>query len=403
MARKQLLALFICNLTPYLIGNSLLPLLPFYVRQKGAGAGITGIYLALAFGALTAGTLAGGWLAGKTIRRKATIAASASLASLALVLMGVVGHLVGLVVAIVICWFVCGVQLATVSILTGALASAGRRGVVFGVVGSSLAMGGLIAGLFAGRVVDRWGFDALFAGLAVVVLVPAVVAQGLAVPRGAAVPVRTRHQGIAAVTHPAIWLLLGASTLAYVSHFMGGLGRPLAMGQLGFDSTAISSTGAIAGAVNLPLPFLIGWLSDRVGRRPLLVLCYLAGAAGVGSVLVASSLWHFWTSQVFSAVLGVSLSVGPALMADMVPEEARSASLARFAATPWLGGVVGYAGAGAVIETAGLAAALSVGLLLPLGSVLLVMLGRTARPVPTPDALKRTTTTLAVATAAPGR
>lgn len=402
MARKQLLVLFICNLTPYLIGNSLLPLLPFYVREKGAGAGITGIYLALAFGALTAGTLAGGWLAGKTTRRKATIAASASLASLALVLMGAVGHLVGLVVALVICWFVCGVQLATVSILTGALASAGRRGLVFGVVGSSLAMGGLIAGLFAGRVVDRWGFDALFAGLAVVVLVPAVMAQGLAVPRSVAVPVRTRHQGTAA-THPAIWLLLGASALAYVSHFMGGLGRPLAMVQLGFDSTAISSTGAIAGAVNLPLPFLIGWLSDRVGRRPLLVLCYLAGAAGVGSVLVASSLWHFWASQVFSAVLGVSLSVGPALMADMVPEEARSASLARFAATPWLGGVVGYAGAGAVIEAAGLAAALSIGLLLPLSSVLLVVLGRTVRPAPVPGALKRTTTTLAVAAAAPGR
>jgi MFS family permease len=62
MKTKQLIALFICNLVPFLVGNLLLALLPIYAIELGASETIAGIYLGLAFATLAIGTLLSGWL-----------------------------------------------------------------------------------------------------------------------------------------------------------------------------------------------------------------------------------------------------------------------------------------------------------------------------------------------------
>jgi MFS family permease len=55
------------------------------------------------------------------------------------------------------------------------------------------------------------------------------------------------------------------------------LGRSLLMNDLSFGAMAISTTGAIGGIVGMPLPLLVGWLSDRAARRIFLYLGCLAG------------------------------------------------------------------------------------------------------------------------------
>ena len=36
MSKKQILALFVCSLVPWTVGNGLVPLLPVYATQLGA-------------------------------------------------------------------------------------------------------------------------------------------------------------------------------------------------------------------------------------------------------------------------------------------------------------------------------------------------------------------------------
>ena len=72
MSRKQLIGLVVTYLVPFLVGNSLLVLLPLHMQALGAEAGATGFYLALAFGALAVGTLSGGWISQTFQRRKPT-------------------------------------------------------------------------------------------------------------------------------------------------------------------------------------------------------------------------------------------------------------------------------------------------------------------------------------------
>jgi len=174
----------------------------------------------------------------------------------------------------------------------------------------------------------------------------------------------------------AFMLLLSASILAHVSNFITGLGRPLAMDALDFDATAIASTIAISGAVNIPLPVIIGWLSDRMGRRPLLVWCYLAVTVGVGLLTVSTSIWQFWLAQIFITLIRSGIAIGSALITDLVPPEHLSASLSRFSATPFIGGVIGYAFGGMAIQAFGLTPALVIATVLALVATGLVVAGQ---------------------------
>src|SRR5207249_6298201 len=133
------------------------------------------------------------------------------------------------------------------------------------------------------------------------------------------------------------WLLI-ANTVAWLSVFISDLGRPLQMDKLGFDAAAISGAVAIGGAVSLPLPFLLGWLSDRLGRQRLIALCFLAGAIGLIFLTISTTLWHFWISTALLATISSSTVVGSALVTDLIPPESLGKALSRYGATNWIAG-----------------------------------------------------------------
>jgi MFS family permease len=79
-------------------------------------------------------------------------------------------------------------------------------------------------------------------------------------------------------------------------------------------AAAISSIGAIGGAFALPLPSLIGWLSDRVERKRLLALSHLIGTVDLLILAASASLWRFWVVASLMAVfVSVSGAVGSRL------------------------------------------------------------------------------------------
>ncbi|MCB0226087.1 MAG: hypothetical protein KDI02_20530, partial [Anaerolineae bacterium] len=62
MAKKQLLALFFCNLIIWSLGNGLVPLLPVYAATLGTTPAVIGYYMAASYLAMALGTIATGRL-----------------------------------------------------------------------------------------------------------------------------------------------------------------------------------------------------------------------------------------------------------------------------------------------------------------------------------------------------
>jgi len=164
MSKKQILALFVCSLVPWTVGNGLVPLLPVYATQLGADPAAAGYYLAFSYFALAVGAVSAGWLSDRLQRRKMPLIV-AGLAGIPIAwLIGRVGGIWGLSVLTAMLWFCGGLGLALIGILTGLSAGEDERGKIFGILSLTGGMGALIGGLATGFIVDRWGFPSTAPG-----------------------------------------------------------------------------------------------------------------------------------------------------------------------------------------------------------------------------------------------
>lgn len=372
MRRQQLFALFISNITTFFIGNALLPLLPVYVRELGAETSATGIYLGLAFGSLAVGTLASGWLSDRFHRRRLFMSLSAVVSFPALLLMGHVHSMEALGLLLMIVWFAGGINSGMVNILTGLFANAENRGRTFGIISLSHGFAGILGGLVGGPAMEYGGFAALTAVVALSQVVLYITSRMIEDGEGShGTPQAAAGENPA--IHTTLLILLIASTLIYVAHFTLGLARPIAMDDLGFSPAAIASLSVITGIITLPLPVLAGWLSDRFDRKQLLLVCYVAGLAGALVLLPAVDLWHFWVSVGLLALTRAASTIGAALVTDLVACDSLGRQLSYFGATSWYGGVIGYMGAGIIIQSIGLEAVFIISALLPALAIVLTL------------------------------
>ena len=189
-----------------------------------------------------------------------------------------------------------------------------ERGKVFGVLQVCGGLGAVIGGLTLGPLADRWGYPTMFAVASGTMLVAALAAFLLE----ERTPGSDRPEGVEATKRQAGWgvafsLLFTAGLVAPLAYYVGLMSRSLVMGTLGFGAAAISSTAVAAGIVAIPLPFVIGWLSDRAGRKTILAACYLAIATSLsGALAEATSLWHFRVAMALGATMSTTLAVGSA-------------------------------------------------------------------------------------------
>jgi MFS family permease len=374
MRKRQLFALFICQLVPFTVGNATIALMPLYVTRFGAEPGLTGSYLASTLFALTMGTLAGGWLSARVQRRREFILGTALLNIPGNLLMGQATELWQLIILTGLVWFLAGIAVSMVSILAGLFAEESERGRVFGVLGIAAGLGGVFGGAGCGFIVTQWGFGTLFLTCAAL-----WIFQPLVVPLlqdKDVVQVRPGELAAGPTRPPlglAFYMLLVASTIASTSGFIASLGRPLQMNKLGFDSQSIASVVSVAGMIGLPLPFMIGWLSDRFGRYRFLVLCYLSGGFSLLVLAASTALWQFWLAAAIGTIMNAGGVAGQALITDLVPPEGLSVALSRFGATGWIGGMIGLLGAGYAIQTLGMTTTLILSAAVALTSVVLLI------------------------------
>jgi FSR family fosmidomycin resistance protein-like MFS transporter len=126
--------------------------------------------------------------------------------------------------------------------------------------------------------------------------------------------------------------------LVYLSAMLGGGGRGLGVLNvfvplylsvvLHLDKTTVALMYTLLVIGSVPGPVVAGWLSDRIGRKPLIVGAYLFGAlALVGFVLAGSNVTLLWLAivplSIFNFVESPQLQ---ALLSDIAPPALRDAS-----------------------------------------------------------------------------
>src|SRR5688572_25866902 len=114
---------------------------------------------------------------------------------------------------------------------------------------------------------------------------------------------------------------------------------------------------------------LLGALSDRYGRRPVLLLSVLGSAFGYYLFGVGGALWVLLLSRLIDGITGGNLATASAYIADITPRHERAKSFALLGAAFGLGFILGPALGGLLSQISLTAPAYAAGTLSLLSAV----------------------------------
>ncbi|MEM1360663.1 MAG: MFS transporter [Pseudomonadota bacterium] len=121
---------------------------------------------------------------------------------------------------------------------------------------------------------------------------------------------------------------------------------PALLLEMGVPSVAqAASIGGLLSLVFALMQFLfgpmLGSLSDRFGRRPVLILSLLTVAVDYAILATATTLWLFFVARIVSGIASATFSVANAVLADLSPPEKRAAAFGLTGAAFGIGFVLG--------------------------------------------------------------
>ncbi|MFU8763512.1 MAG: MFS transporter [Haliea sp.] len=116
---------------------------------------------------------------------------------------------------------------------------------------------------------------------------------------------------------------------------------PFLSPQLGADKIDIAliivTYAAFAGISG---PFW-GRLSDRLGRKPVIMVCLAGAAVSYVMLALASELWMIFAARAFAGIMAGNLGVASAMMSDITSHEKRAKGMGMIGAAFGLGLVLG--------------------------------------------------------------
>jgi MFS family permease len=193
-------------------------------------------------------------------------------------------------------------------------------------------IGGLLISVVGWRgAVLVFGIPAVIIALAILVLV-----RETGVDREAAVAQGSVRQAVSTILRDP------DHRWTYLASVLGGGGRGLGVVNLfallyltsviHVDDDMANLMYGFLIVLSVPMPLVAGWLSDRVGRRPIIIGVYLGGAAAFAVfMLVGSALVGLWLGIMLMGLFSFAESPQlQALLADIAPPGIRDASFALY-------------------------------------------------------------------------
>lgn len=355
---RQLFYLFLCSFAIFFIGFGLFPILPLYATEFGASPSFIGVYLAITYIAISLGSALSGQLSERFSRRRLFIV-SGLMGIPALILLGQAQGLWQVVILTALVWFTGGVGLSISNVLTSLHTSSSTRGKAFGMLALASPLSALISGLLVGRLVEWGGYPLMFTGMALVwTLWPFLAITRVEdKPDCDSAPGSSSQPSTDPFPPGLVFLLLLLTTLlASMTVNVGRMGLSMVMKEMQFSVNDISTANAIGGLVTIPLTLLTGVFSDRLGRKRFLALGYLIAMCSAVMLVFARNLWEFWVvSGLVLASRSMISSMAPAYATDLVRRRYLGKALPLVTATNWVSGVIGFVGAGYVLDRFGAA------------------------------------------------
>jgi MFS family permease len=213
-------------------------------------------------------------------------------------------------------------------------------------------IGGLLISVVGWRgAVLVFGIPAVIIALAILVLV-----RETGVDREAAVAQGSVRQAVSTILRDP------DHRWTYLASVLGGGGRGLGVVNLfallyltsviHVDDDMANLMYGFLIVLSVPMPLVAGWLSDRVGRRPIIIGVYLGGAAAFAVfMLVGSALVGLWLGILLMGLFSFAESPQlQALLADIAPPGIRDASFALYFTLAFGVGSLWVAVYGAIID-----------------------------------------------------
>jgi MFS family permease len=388
---QPLVHLFASSFIVLFVGMGLFPILPLYASQFGATKTMIGVYFSAMYISNAVGSMLPAWLADRVTRKSLFVGASA-LGVPALLLLAEAAALWQVIVLTAILWFSGGVVMGLVGVFTGLYSNGGSRGKSFSLMSLPMPMGTLIGGAAVGELVIWKGYSLMFTVLGgiwtALPLIGLLLLKDKQMPK-AATPAKVLK---AQPKFSNLYYLLLASTLvSTVAISAGRLGISLSMQSFKFSATEIASSATVSGLFTIPLTFLMGALSDRLGRDRFLITSYLLAAIGAFTLVSASQLWQFWLAATLLLVaLSVSGAMTSALVTDALEREALTRGLSWLKGLSSMAAIISFTSAGFLFDNYGPISLYLVATLLPLISagVLEVVGCKPKRILPLPTRLR---------------
>ena len=116
-----------------------------------------------------------------------------------------------------------------------------------------------------------------------------------------------------------------------------------------------------------------------------MIASFLAGTAFLLLLIVSRSLWQFWTVAALLSLHALSMSIGPAYVADLVRKERVGTGISLLQSCTWIGSIIGYIYSGIAFQNFGIRAGLVIAAAFPAFAVLILLLVTTSpRATPSP-------------------
>lgn len=142
---------------------------------------------------------------------------------------------------------------------------------------------------------------------------------------------------------PNRWLFVVAFTL-----FLDMLGFGIVLPALPYyalrfhaSEEQVALLGTFYALMQLLFVPIWGRLSDRVGRRPVLLVSIVGTTAGMVVFALADSLWLLYAARIVAGVMTANFATAQAYVADLTPPEGRARAMGIVGASLGMGFVVG--------------------------------------------------------------